>query len=202
MGEVYCVVYIIYIIGPRHWWSGLLGNVSPERYLVGMMDGKPGRPSRPVEERFWAKVRKEPGDGCWLWTGSVTKKHGQFWHEGAPKHAPRVAWELAYGEVPAGLVCHRCDRPLCVRIDHLFLGTAADNTADMVAKGRASCGSRNGQARLTELEVVEIRDLYAAGHIQAEISRLYALSRQTIWDVVHRKSWRHVPESCPTGASK
>jgi hypothetical protein len=51
--------------------------------------------------------------------------------------AHRLAWIDAYGSIPAGLyVCHHCDRKLCVRPDHLFLGTAQDNSRDMIAKGR------------------------------------------------------------------
>lgn len=95
-----------------------------------------------AESRFWAKVRKEPGDGCWLWLGSLVRGYGDFWPEAqrkAPRRAKahRFSWILANGPIPDGLqVCHHCDTPACVRPDHLFLGTVSDNLKDCVAKGR------------------------------------------------------------------
>lgn len=107
--------------------------------------------TRPLAERFWEKVDKS-GD-CWLWTGRPDGRmgYGRI-REGvagsATLLAHRVAWELAFGPVPAGLdVCHTCDIPLCVRPDHLFLGTTLDNMADAKAKGRMATGDRWYAAR-------------------------------------------------------
>jgi len=97
-----------------------------------------GPKPRPVAERFWEKVDKT--DGCWLWTASrTTSGYGQFCPVGnVPRKAHRIAWELTYGPVPEGAhVLHRCDTPLCVRPDHLFLGDAAANVDDMWTKSRA-----------------------------------------------------------------
>jgi hypothetical protein len=79
---------------------------------------------------------------CKEWTGSRTKDgYGQKWHQGKLKRVHRIAWEEHYGPIPDGMfVCHHCDNPPCHEIAHLFLGTPADNTADMRAKGRANGG--------------------------------------------------------------
>lgn len=67
-----------------------------------------------------------------------SKSYGKFMVggvRGVSTH--RWRWEDAYGPIPSGLcVCHHCDNPPCCRLDHLFLGTTAENAADMVAKGR------------------------------------------------------------------
>lgn len=96
-----------------------------------------------VRERFWAKVQKT--DGCWLWTASRnTRGYGRA-SIGRGRHtfAHRLAFALANGDFDNRLdVCHRCDNPQCVRPDHLFLGTRADNMADAKAKGRLWIGPR------------------------------------------------------------
>lgn len=91
-------------------------------------------PSKSID-RFWIKVQKN--DGCWLWTSNVTRGYGQFSFLGRPVYAHRFAWELTHGPIPEGLrVCHHCDTPLCVRPEHLFLGTQQENLADARRKGR------------------------------------------------------------------
>lgn len=95
--------------------------------------------TRPLADRFWEKVQKGPD--CWLWQGATSRRgYGEIQRgsrgEG-PVEVHRIVWELTNGAIPAGMeVCHRCDVPACVRVDHLFLGTHADNMGDMARKGR------------------------------------------------------------------
>jgi hypothetical protein len=90
--------------------------------------------------KFWSKAKKNEQTDCLEWIGSLNRKgYGQVnslknFHS---KASHRVAWEITNGLPPEGLlVLHKCDNPCCVNPDHLFIGTAKDNTADMYAKGR------------------------------------------------------------------
>ena len=92
-------------------------------------------------ERFWSKVnRVEDPDECWEWIPKARHKFGYGIFMDRPygtKKAHRVAWELTNGEIPNGLmVLHTCDNPPCCNPNHLFLGTAQDNSLDMMSKGR------------------------------------------------------------------
>jgi hypothetical protein len=86
--------------------------------------------------------------GCWLWQGSTDDNgYGQLTVNGEHKRAHRYYYEQKYGCIPDGLCgCHECDNPLCCNPDHIFLGTKADNMADMYAKGRDCHTKRHLQA--------------------------------------------------------
>lgn len=91
---------------------------------------------RPIAERLADKLDKS--GSCWEFTGKHNDYgYGLIWQNGVEARAHRVAWELAHGMIPDDLlVLHHCDNPPCCRPEHLFLGTHADNTNDMLAKGR------------------------------------------------------------------
>ena len=96
---------------------------------------------------FWSKVDVQGPDDCWLWKQSTDRHgYGQTGHDGLHWSAHRLAWQLSNGPIPDGLfVLHHCDNPPCCNPAHLFLGTQADNMADMVSKGRANLDNGRGK---------------------------------------------------------
>jgi hypothetical protein len=139
---------------------------------------------------FWAKVDKSAD--CWIWTASRTKDGYGWFRIGSrrdrtdtPALAHRVAWEIANGPPPAGTsVLHRCDNPGCVRPDHLFVGTQADNMLDMSSKDRAP------NKKLTRPSVREMRELAAAGVPVSELAARFMVGRSTADKAIKGKTWR------------
>jgi hypothetical protein len=148
------------------------------------------------EERFWAKVQKT--NGCWLWTGGkagLRRQYGTFSVAGVMKRAHRVAWEFVNGAIPSGMVvCHRCDNPSCVRPDHLFVGTQAENVRDMHSKGRAAVrrGEESTAAKLSESQVFEVLRLCRSGMTQAEVSRATGVNASAVSRISRGESWAHL----------
>jgi len=156
------------------------------------------KPRIPLAERFWSFVSRS--ETCWSWTGRKTwSGYGELCAGG--KHskklrAHRVSWELAFGGVPGGLcVLHRCDNRLCVRPDHLFLGTRRDNSEDRCLKGRTARGEEVGGARLSAEQVRVIRRLVSEGLTQRTVAQNYGVTRSTVGHICSGKRWRHLGES-------
>ncbi len=145
-----------------------------------------------VEERFRAKIGNRTEMGCLLWTGAHGRSgHGQLLVDGRLDTAQRVAWRLANGPIPEGLhVLHRCDNPPCVEPTHLFLGTHADNMADMLAKGRKVVvrGDANPATKVTDEQVETMRAAYRAGDTQASLARRFGLNAATVSRMVRGES--------------
>lgn len=140
-------------------------------------------------ESFWARV--ERSDGCWLWQGAVGRRgYGQLQFQGRQVTAHRLAYELEFGPITAGLyVCHSCDVPLCVRPDHLWLGTYADNMRDAFAKGRVRRGDQHGNALLRPAAVLLIRTLYERGVQGVVIARRFGIHPNTVYNIAKRRIW-------------
>ncbi len=146
-----------------------------------------------VAERVAAYTRR--GRGCWEWTGTRNPQgYGVLRVGESARLAHRVVWTLERGPIPEGMnALHRCDNPGCVRLDHLFLGTLADNNADMKAKGRqrgpSMKGTTNPNAKLTDNAVRAIRRSSAMG---VDLARRYGVSQMVISAIRNGKSWKHV----------
>lgn len=159
----------------------------------------PGQ-ATPVIERILAKTKKT--ETCWLWQGTAFSKagHGRLYvgsrTDGTRRNAlvHREAWKCFRGQIPGGLqVLHRCDVPNCVNPEHLFLGTATENMRDRDQKQRQARGSRQGLAKLTEQDVLAIRE--AHGKKRSDLSSLakeYGVTYNNVRAVVLRQTWRHL----------
>jgi len=142
--------------------------------------------------RFYAKTARNAATGCLEWTAGVDGSgYGKFKIVGSPcRSAHRIAWVAHRGAIPAGMfVCHRCDNRLCVEISHLWLGSCADNAADMVNKGRQCRGVRSPHAKLTEAHV---RAIHADDRFQLVIAADYGVTTGQVNSIKVGRTWRHL----------
>jgi hypothetical protein len=155
--------------------------------------------------RFWSKVAKKSDSECWEWQGAIAGSgYGRSWIQSTRKQIDthRASWIIHFGLIPkdgtyhGSCVCHRCDNRKCCNPHHLFLGSMKDNIRDMIGKGRrakpAGRGINNGSAKLTELQVVEIRQRRINGEKLQAIADRFGVSNSAIYNICARKKWAHV----------
>lgn len=129
-------------------------------------------------------------DGCILWAGHLNRGYGTLEWLGVRLLAHRAAWICARGPIPDGLcVCHTCDVPACINPDHLFLGTPAENAADMVAKERQLRGTKHNRVKLTEQQVREIRASTLSG---TKTAAQYGIGSSQVYRIRAREKWVHL----------
>ena len=158
---------------------------------------------------FWSRVNKT--QTCWLWTGARwldQMRYARIKFNGQDMKAHRVSWIMENGEIPEGLcVCHHCDNPICVRPEHLFLATNAENQYDCNLKGRRARGERHGSrshqglcrgtlnpsAKLTENEVRQIRAVFAQYNIRkSDLGAIYGVTGAQVGHILSGKTWKHL----------
>lgn len=153
--------------------------------------------AKSLSERFFNFVIKGPD--CWRWTGA---KHpfgyGMIRDESSKKiTASRASWLIHFGEPPLGMyVCHKCDNPECTNPEHLFLGTAKDNSDDMREKAR-------GTAVLTPREMNAVRTLHSFGVSIHKLAHVFFVDRSAIKSAIRFGSIVEKPEQwkpAPKGA--
>ncbi len=164
-----------------------------------------------IIQRFWSKVDKGDGTGCWNWIGTMGRKgYGKFAIRDKEPLAHRVSYWMHFGDPGKLLVCHHCDNRRCVRPDHFFLGTDLDNARDREAKGRrkpsrgndhylrknpekAPRGEGNGNHKLTAEQVLEIRASYIPRKVSCKkLADKFGVSSGLIHHILVRKIWVHI----------
>lgn len=147
--------------------------------------------------RFTRRVEVTPE--CWLWAGPRNKAGYGIAHYRGEQLCHRIAYLLWRGPIPSGLcVCHHCDNPCCVRPDHLFVGTHAENAQDMTRKGRSRWGERSATARLSFAAVAEIRSLWAASDLTTTtLAEMYGVSQAQISRIARGIAWPHMGPALP-----
>jgi len=137
-------------------------------------------------ERFWKKVKKTRG--CWFWTAYCTSNgYGRTQYNLREVYAHRASWEMHFGKIPKGSnVLHKCDTPSCVRPEHLFLGSQADNMRDMAIKRRSS------SYKLSRKDVINIKRNYKSKNKTAiQMSKEYGVHKATIHNILSGKERKY-----------
>lgn len=141
-------------------------------------------------KRLANRLQRRP-NGCLEWVGPVDGGYGRI-GVGSSKveRTHRLAWILVHGPIPKDkVVCHRCDNRRCCDVSHLFLGSVADNTKDMVNKRRQAWGTRVATNKLSEQQVLAIRRAISQGCTNRTLAKQYGVGSSTIQAIRKRKSW-------------
>ncbi|NIJ24789.1 hypothetical protein FHT01_002331 [Sphingomonas japonica] len=138
---------------------------------------------------FWSKVDMQGIGKCWPWTGgSQVRGYGRFYGSSSP----RVAWQMANGPMPSELfACHSCDNPSCCNPKHIWPGTPKENTQDSIRKLRR-VGEGMGRNKLTNIDVLNIKDRLLAGDLPSDIANSYGVNLSTVLRIRQGSNWAHL----------
>jgi HNH endonuclease len=151
--------------------------------------------STPIEKRFWSKVNKKEPDDCWEWISyKFSNGYGAIKVDGQNVGAHRISYKLNVGDPKDLHVCHKCDNPSCVNPKHLFLGTNLENTQDRNRKNRQAkpMGILHPNVKLSEQDIIDIREKINQGRTQRSIAKDYGISQQQVCAINTKKAWKHL----------
>lgn len=163
---------------------------------------------KPEKEEFLKKIKERlvkysklnVFNQCIEWTGCKDK--GGYGHIGITKNgierpvkAHRASWLVHVGDIPNDkFVCHHCDNPCCIRLEHLFLGSHTDNMRDKNAKRRGNYrkGEESGVSKITQKQAKKILKMKDVGITSTEIGKKYNIAASTVRSIWQRKNWKHL----------
>jgi hypothetical protein len=152
----------------------------------------------PLSARLFRFAQKRGEDECWPWNGFRNEQgYGMIRYNRKQSFAHRLSYEIHVGPIPDGLlVLHSCDNPCCVNPKHLRPGSHLDNADDMIERNRHTpCpGEANGNAKLTDIDVIGIKVALAKGLSLNRTAAQFKISKRTVLDIKHRRTWRHIQE--------
>lgn len=143
-----------------------------------------------LEKRLARGWKEDETTGCHVWQkGPRSHPYGRMKHKGVSHYTHRVAWTLAYGPIPPGMVVqHSCDNPACVNPHHLRVGTQHDNVHDSMSKGRKPPIER----KLSWYDAVAIREAWERGRgkiKQVDMAQMWGISEQHVNNIIHYRKW-------------
>lgn len=133
-------------------------------------------------------------NGCWVWNRSLHDDgYARIRHEGKEYRVSRIMWEYMTGQkIPRGMyACHKCDNPLCVNPDHIFIGTHKDNMHDAAIKGRTNRPKpeESPRAKLTWEQVRAIREELKTSTTRA-VAKKYGMGKSTVHQIGANETWK------------
>ena len=146
-----------------------------------------------ISERLATQSVLNNATGCIEWTGALMHQgYGHVHWRGKVLRTHRASYAAKNGGIPSGVVvCHKCDNPKCINPEHLFLGTPAENSADMARKKRSTVGERNPRAKLTLAQIQAIRIWAKTGMIHKKIAEKFGVKREAIGLIVRGERWKY-----------
>lgn len=153
--------------------------------------------SKCLKERILEKCVIDNLSGCLTWSGWSLGGYGRIRHDGKRVYTHRAMYEIQNGLIPKGMcACHKCDNPLCVNPDHIFLGTRAENNADKVSKSRQAKGMIHGQRTKIKrkhkfgLEIAtQVRAAYTNIKNQKLVAKAFGMSQTNVHKILTNKIW-------------
>ncbi len=154
--------------------------------------GDPLRERPTVIERFFDKIELIPFSSCWYWMGHLDKDgYGSMKIKKKVVRAHRYSYAVHNGPILDGrIIMHSCDNPSCVNPSHLSAGTNAENSRDMVKKGRTNApyGESAHNSKLKNTDVIKIKELSVALS-QSKIARIFCIDQSSVSRIISGKRW-------------